>query len=63
MVTIYQQTYTGGLSLFPCTKEKQFKSHAQAHRYLDKLNRPYNGSCTIVTQCDYYKALRLYGGL
>ena len=63
MVTIYQRTCTGGLTVFPYTKEKQFKSHAQAHRYLNNLNRPYNGSCTIVTQCDYNKALKLYGDL
>ena len=61
MVTIYQRTCTGTLTLFPYTKTGQFKSHAQAHRYLSK--RRYNASYTIVTQCDYDKALRLYGGL
>ncbi len=60
MVTIYQRA-TGGIQVFPCTHKGQFKSHAQAYRYLNKLNRPWNGSCTFVTQCDYYKALRLYG--
>ena len=60
MVTIYQRTHDGDLTLFPYTREKQFSSYRQANAYLNK--RSHNGSCTIVTQCDYYKALRLYGG-
>lgn len=59
MVTIYQRTSNGGIRVFPYTSTGQFKSHAAAHRYLE--NRRHNGSCTFVTQCDYVKALRLYG--
>ena len=61
MVTIYQRCSDGGIKVFPYTVENQFKSHAQAYRYLNNLNRSYNGSCTFVTQMDYYKALRIYG--
>lgn len=62
MVTIYQRCHNGTLSVFPYTRERQFKSHAAAWRYLNNLNRPYNASCTIVTQCDYYAAMKRYGG-
>ena len=60
MVTIYTRTSCGYLQLFPYTSEGQFKSHAAAHAYLRKLNRPYNGSCLVVTQMSYEKANRIY---
>lgn len=63
MVSIYNRTYRGDLHLFPYTEQGQFKSHAAAYRYLDRLNRPYNANCIVVTQCSYDKALRLYGSL
>ncbi len=63
MVTIYQRCFDGRLEVFPYTREGQFNSHAAAERYLNRLNRPYNGSCTIITQCSYEKATRLYGGI
>ena len=60
MVTIYQRTCTGGIQVFPYTHEGQFKSHVQAYRYLNSLNRSYNASCTFVTQMSYEKAKRIY---
>ena len=60
MVTIYNRTSSGYLQVFPYTHEGQFKSHAAAHRYLGKLNRPYNGSSVVVTQMEYHKANRIY---
>ena len=60
MVTIYNRTSSGYLQVFPYTTTGQFKSHAAAYRYLNKLNRPYNGSCVVVTQMEYHKANRIY---
>ena len=60
MVSIYNITSSGYLQLFPYTREGQFKSYYEAHSYLRKLNRPYNGSCLVVTQMSYEKANRIY---
>jgi len=60
MVTIYNRTSSGYLQVFPYTTTGQFKSHAAAYSYLNKLNRPYNGSCVVVTQMSYDKANRIY---
>jgi len=59
MVTIYQRCHNGTLQVFPYTETRQFKTYAQAYRYLSK--RSYNGSCTYVTSYDLDKAQRLYG--
>lgn len=60
MVTIYNRTSSGYLQLFPYTTTGQFKSHAAAWRYLDKLRRRVNMSAVVVTQMEYSKANRIY---